>query len=282
MPRVIADSPDAGRIDAAMRSWRQGDVARDLDVFVHVANPASALTDAAAEEGGDEPVAVVSSVPGIVVLTQTCDIVRNCVERPYIEVAPLVEVAPDVVEDVRRWRRPSYAFVPALAGERLVADLDRSLAVEKAVVAAWSRRPGWTTDDEARAFASALARKRARFAFPDDFVHLCRDLQHRLIEKHGKSSGEGRALRALREIRVRASPSWGSPAIELMFWFVREEEDQASADWSAMLVSWLERVPATGRFQEVSGQVTTLGRMTAEEYVESDPLDLDRLSTPMA
>ena len=36
---------------------------------------------------------------------------------------------------------------------------------------------------------------------------------------------------------------------------------------------------AKGRFANVEGVVVTLADMTAEEYVNSDPLDLDYLST---
>ena len=42
---------------------------------------------------------------------------------------------------------------------------------------------------------------------------------------------------------------------------------------------WLKLVPATGRFTSIDGQVATLQEMMAEDYVGSDPLDLDHLST---
>jgi hypothetical protein len=40
----------------------------------------------------------------------------------------------------------------------------------------------------------------------------------------------------------------------------------------------LKRIPATGRFTDVDGVVVTLDDLTARDYVESDPLDLDHLS----
>ena len=36
---------------------------------------------------------------------------------------------------------------------------------------------------------------------------------------------------------------------------------------------------ARGRFTSVDGQVATLQEMTAQDYADSDPLDLDHLST---
>ena len=115
-------------------------------------------------------------VPGFIVVTQTCDIVRSRAERPFIELCPLVEVDADRLEEIKRCRRPAYAFVPQLSEKQLVADLDRVMTVVKDLVATWKRTPGWITDAEARAFALALSRKRARFAFPDDFSVLAKKL----------------------------------------------------------------------------------------------------------
>lgn len=89
--------------------------------------------------------------------------------------------------------------MPLLSERKLVADLDRVMAVEKPLLATWDRIPGWSTDAEARAFALALSRKRLRFALPDDFTALVRKLQSRLADKHEKNSDEGRGLRALDE-----------------------------------------------------------------------------------
>ncbi|HEY9599662.1 MAG TPA: hypothetical protein V6D33_18525, partial [Cyanophyceae cyanobacterium] len=48
--------------------------------------------------------------------------------------------------------------------------------------------------------------------------------------------------------------------------------------WDKLLQQWLNLIPASGRFQSVEGQVVTLEDITAKDYVESDPLDLDHLS----
>ena len=154
------------------------------------------------------------------------------------------------------------------------------MTVEKAVVAEWERKAGCSDDGEVRALGKALARKRIRFAFPDDFTELARNLLDRLQDKHDKASIEGEALRALREIRVRAAPSWNDPEIELMFWFIRHEEQIQfqGTGWEQQLTKWLALIPESGRFQSIEGLVVTLEDMTAKEYVESDPLDLDHLS----
>ena len=129
-------------------------------------------------------------------------------------------------------------------------------------------------------FAEALARKRARFAFPDDFNELVAKLKGRLRDKHARNTQEGRALRALREIRVSAAPSWESDSITLTFWFIRHDThvDFEGTSWSALMEGWLHLVPSSGRFREIFGQVATLDELTAADFVHSDRLDLDHIS----
>jgi hypothetical protein len=277
---LAPDSDEAKRIDASLQEWRQGDLALDESWFVHVGDGALPLSEAAAQaESGTQ--ALTSQVLGLVVLTQTCGVVRSCVSRPFIEVAPLVRVSEDDLHQVKRGRRPAHATLPILEKELLVADLDRVMTVEKSIVASWKRTPGFTQDAEGRAFAQALARKRVRFAFPDDFTALAKKLQARLGDKHDKNTDEGRGLRALREIRVCASPSWDAASTEIFFWFIRDDADARfeGKNWADFLEDWLKLVPATGRFTSIDGQVATLQEMTAEDYVGSDPLDLDHLTT---
>ena len=281
MATLAPESNEAKQIDAALQNWRQGDLALDVSWFVHVGDGASPLTIAASEADNDGVQAFTSEVKGLVILTQTCDIVRGCAIRPFVEVAPLIEVGDDDYHNVKKGRRPALATLPNLEAERLVVDLDRVMTIEKSVVASWTRTPGCEKDSDARMFAQALARKRVRFAFPDDFTAFAKKLQVRLTEKHDKATDEGRGLRVLREIRVRATPSWDATEVELLFWFIRNVDDATfeGKNWADLLEYWLKLVPAVGRFKAVEGQVATLHDMTAEDYLDSDPLDLDHIST---
>jgi hypothetical protein len=259
-------------VDHALAAWRQGDYVLGDHWFVH--RTVADVDGVALRE---------TPVPGLVVLTQTCDVIRASKDRPELEVSPLVEVSAEHLREIKKGYRPRYAYVPAGAPSKLVADLDRVMTVDKQVAATWERRQGHSNDAEARAFALAIGRKRTRFAFPDDFVQHARKLQARITDKHGRESPEGRALTALREIRVLATPSWGDGAVSLMYWFIRNEgdDDFEGAAWSSWLTKWLALVPAIGRYTVVEGQVTSLSRLTADEYVHSDPLDLDHLSGPV-
>lgn len=268
-------------IDAALQHWRQGDCMLGEEWFVYRFLPACPLTDdarAVAAEGGE---LISTAVRGYAVVTQTCDIVRACLDRPFIEIVPLVEVSPTVLREVQRGRRPMYAYIPGVAEQGLVTDLERVMTVEKAVVAQWQRVQGCRDDVQARALAQALARKRVRFAFPDDFTGFADRLSRRLQERHDRQSDEGRALRTLHEIRVHASPSWDADTVELMFWFIRGDEapDFEGRSWQELLDGWLKLIPPAARFRPVEGQVVTLDDLTARDYVESDPLDLDHLTS---
>ena len=275
-------------VDEKIQHWRQGDVscATDLE-FIHLADLSIPHSDASrkavaagiseAQTSGIVPVS--ERVAGFTVLTQTCDIVRSCQDRPFIEVAPLVKEEDDVVNQVRDLKRPALVYVTAMADRGLVADLDRIMTVEKAVVANWTRIPGLKTDKQIREFARAIARKHSRFAFPDDFTKAASRFRQRLIEKHGRSSSEGKYIEALREIRVRAAPSWNAEEVELTIWFIKNDyPNSINSNWNDQAEDWVKRIDQSGRFQVVSILVCRLDDITARDYVESDVLDFDRLS----
>ena len=260
-------------VDQAMYACRQGDCFLGDHGFVELCLDRTGET--ALEEYLD------TQVSGLILVSQSCDIAKSCAERPMIEVCPLVEIGdPDIHAQIVANKRPKYAAVPALNAQRLVADLDRTMTVEKAVVARWQRTQGMLTDDDSRAFARALARKRARFAFPDDFSSYVAPLRRRCIEKHGKETDEGRALRDLQEIRVRAKPSWEAEEIELTFYFVRKTNSTLNLQgpWDVWKSGWLKGLLSHTRYTKHEGQVTDYARMTAAEYLGSDQLDFEQLS----
>lgn len=137
------DSAPATGIDAALQLWRQGDLALDERWFVHIGDSSEPLTDASAEAVERGLLALTSEVVGLAIVTQTCDVVRECVARPYVEVAPLVKLSGDDFTAVLRGRRPALATLPALHAGNLAVDLDRVMTVEstrstRAVAASWA------------------------------------------------------------------------------------------------------------------------------------------------
>ncbi len=244
------------RIEAILREWQQGDATLDGEAFVvHLADRQIPLTQAARESAPEEAAGynvfeVLSPVHGLVVVTQTCDIARTCTVSEYVEVSPLVHID-DVsrLEAIRKARMPRYAYVPGLAGQKLVADLERTMTVEKAVAAGWTRVVGCRTDAERAAFAAALARKRQRFAFPDGFNDGLKRFRDRIKEKEGKASDEGRLIAALDQIRVQARPDWNATQVIVHFWFLLEAGRQPDFDTARKTIEgWLRRTELSSPF----------------------------------
>lgn len=275
------------RINISLSKWRQGDAVLEEGnlFFLHLAELSCPLTLEAfelAQEQKDQEggcFGVGSAVIGFAIVTQTCDIVRSCEKRPYVEVSPVVKVEPQFLREVRQLQRPGFAYLPNLANQNLVVDLDRTMTIEKSIVAQWVRIPGWIHDEDGRKFAEALARKRSRFAFPDNFVKAAQDLQKYLKKEHKRDKPEGAHLRALREIRVKASPSWDAEVVTLDFWFIKETEPEGHAPrWDKFVEDWIELFDQSGRFRIDLSVACWLEDMTARDYVDSDHLDLDQLS----
>ena len=285
MPPAI----DHEAIDDALLKWRQGDaVLEDVPFFLHLADTRRPLTQASQAVASEETLmdglaGVASNLLGIIVVSQTCDIVRSCAKRPFVEVCALVEVSEQDLEDVRRLRRPAYAFLPGLSHLRFVADLDMTMTIEKSVLVPLRRVAGCETDAERRTFADALARKRARFAFPDDFVAAMGKVRQRLKERHGRDSPEGATARALMEIRVLAAPDWDADQVTLHFLFIlADTEPPPTSRDEEQISDWITRFDSSGRFKldnEMPWRVCFLDDLDAATYLASDRVDLDDLST---
>lgn len=212
-------------VDAAMQSWRQGDVAQ-VRSFSHFADLRRPVTSASIQlsqsspESGLSTTRIGTAVEGLVVLTQTCDIRRPSVDRPYVEVCPLISVDSSIAAAAALGERPSFAALPAL-GDRAVADLDRVMTVEKGWLSLASITLGWNQDSEIRKFQAAVARRYQRFAFPDDFTKAASKLRDKIISRHGKlTSPEGQLFSIVRQVRVSADPHWSASEVDVTLSFI--------------------------------------------------------------
>lgn len=275
-------------VDRSVSEWRQGDVSCDESIeFLHLADldrphspPALKLLHQAGEsetqELGIQPI-LDKAIEGVAVLTQTCDLIRSCRDRSYVEVAPLVKVPQQFVEEVRLGKRSGFAYVPCMEQNSLVADLDRIMTVEKAVLGTWLRIEGRMTEKEAHDFRNAIGRKRSRFPFPDKFVEAMADVRKHFGIKHSKQTPEGDHLRALREIRVYAKPYWDAPDVDIRFWFIKKE-DPTPCMWDSFMEQWISKFRSSPGLRVGGCEVRALSELTAQEYVESDSLELDTLT----
>ena len=86
-------------------------------------------------------------------------------------------------------------------------------------------------------------------------------------------------MRALREIRVAAAPSWNDQRVGVTWWFIWTTEPNGySMRWPDMTQGWMDLFDSGGRFRTDNCIACRLEDLTARDYVESDKLDLDQLS----
>jgi hypothetical protein len=99
----LSDAKLIAEVDARLEDWQQGDSLLDVDVpFVHLADLNKPITPQSREianslADGDPLANIATAVPGFVVTTQTCDIVRPCEERALVQIAALEPVDPGMI-----------------------------------------------------------------------------------------------------------------------------------------------------------------------------------------
>jgi hypothetical protein len=272
----LAEGAGAGTV---LSGWQQGDVIlADSPYFTHLADLRLPLTEESRELATSEADATTDFLQGVlyqpigvVIVTQTCDIVRDQNRRPFVELCPLVQVNALALEEIRRLKQPRFAYVPGVAHRNLVADLDRTMTIEKSVLINCKRVEGCTSDTDTRSFAEALSRKKSRFAFPNDFVEAVKNMSERLKKLHGKRDGTGTFAQSLREIKVRAASSWSAQRVSLTFFFILDDEAPPPSENShEQVTEWMGLFDTSGRFgfdPDVPWRTCYLGDLDAATYL---------------
>lgn len=224
-----ADDDLAARVNAALADCRQGDVIANCTTL-SLALAASPLSPEAAELAGEGVKALHVNFEHVAVVTQSCDVIRDCRHRPYVQVAPIVRLTGQTLALAGKRKLPRYAAVPG-AGADAFADLDRCTTLEKTVLAGLDRVRGCTTDVEIDYFAAGVAKHRDRFAFPDDWHEATKKLAKRVEARAGRDSPEGRCVDAVTQIRAVATPAWdASDGYSAQLEFIVEAEALGALD----------------------------------------------------
>lgn len=193
-------TPSTPNEDAPLEAWRQGDFASDAGGFLFAKPPAGGYPYDAKE--------LTEGIVGLVIISQTCDIIRRTGGRHYVAVCPLITVDEADVADIKKGRRPYLTDVEN-AGETVFADLRRIMSVHKDLLRAWVRHEGFSSEEGRVRFAAALERKFGQFAFPDDFDKAIQAFRKRVWRRHDKSASPiGEVYRSLLQIRFHADPDW--------------------------------------------------------------------------
>jgi len=275
-------------------------------------------------EGQGDVFAAITSLPvldgeapcpqGVVVLSQTCDVVRE--ELQHVTLAPIVCLGALDARNARAGKMPRYVHIPAL-GDHRFADLDVVAVAAKLTLAGQSREQGVATDLEIRTFGAAVARRFGRFAFPDEVSEFLKPLRNVIQSKAVKpASPMGGVLESVVELRIEAAGSWSSPPWNLTLSVVVKpgtlpllddltpsptvevsrdlsasriaelismttDSGELIALWNALGEAWIDTCgDPTGALASIASEVVGEDEYTLDRYRRSERLDLDHLSAP--
>jgi hypothetical protein len=251
---------------ALLNDWRQSDAA-----LLPVELPYLDLDD-----DGTTVISVVDAAHGVVLLSQSCDVIKDVEDKALVHVAALAKVNADELERARLGHTPGRIYLASIADKSLVVDLDSAVAVHKTLVATWERTPGCENDDAQRRFAAALARHRQRFAFPDAFNDLVKPIRRWFEDKAGKNSPAGRLVDSTREVRVSVD-DWEAPTRLTFLVLSADPLPAEAAQWQKDLDGLAARRKHPD-YPDFEFRLASLDDISAAEYLASDRLDWDGLS----
>lgn len=257
---------DTSEQQSLLSDWRQGDFCLDATLEIPILNHD--------DEGAFFGPAVGR---GMVIVSQSCDIVRDPAERPYVQVSPLLEATSEELAAVAGKRRPQYATFGVLAEQGLVVDLDVVASVHKQVVAGWERAGGCATEAERAELAESLARHKQRFGFPDGFDRTLKDFRRWIERRANQNNESGSFIRAIDEIRVRCD-DWEADPLSLEFICILKGDPptQDRDAWDGPRADLESKI--TPKCPDAFVRIATKGEVSLIEYQESHFLDLDGLS----
>lgn len=265
---------DSASLKERLCVWRQGDYTLGLPQIVL----------ATAIEDGDL-VADVREVVGLVVITQTCDIVNCGGDKEWVTVAALREVHEDSMDNISNGSSPTFVSVECAPQDNVVADLNQMMTIHKSLLAQLDRKDGFKTDESRRRFADALSRKHGRFAFPDLFsTSVLSPLRTRVRRAHVKNSKYGAAYRSIDSARVVAFPSWDAITVTVGFRFLIKNAKESEANRSTISEIVSEHL---GKINWPSGfspaeplfVLQTSEEMSAKEWLDSQEIDWQFISS---
>lgn len=271
--------------------WQQGDTIKvDGLPFMYMSDLRNPLMPATKEfldnEGqstSENPYAAIAfDVEGFVVISQTCDLIRDFADVPTVQLATIEKVSPEKLANAKKRTIIRYLFLPALESKSLVANLDQIFTAEKALllgVSSEHRMPGVRTDGEAQVLSESIARKFNRFAFPEEFTEALDKFRDFVIGKHHKASDNGKVLQSIAEIRVASSKGWADKDSEIHFLFLFENQSDITAKCEISIDDLMKRFVVNESFPVIPAhRCATFEDITADAFRRSQILDLNFVS----
>lgn len=263
-----------------LAEWQQGDFSLDCGDFLF--RDVSELTDEGEDDGG---AVFESEIVGFAVISQTCEVAREPERVPYVSVCPMVIVDAKRIGEIERGQAPRFGVLSATPNN-VVVDFSRTMSVSKKLLVSWERQRGCEDERRQLEFARALETFFGRFAFPNAFVASVASLRKAILSKYPKGESDlGKAVRSIREIRAYPHASWSDmAAVPITFIVILEDEGKRDlADREEIRNQIWPKISAIdwqGPFSLHEGGLlmATLGDLTAADYLNSYPLDVNSLS----
>ncbi len=264
-------------ISEKLAEWQQGDFSLDCGDFVYgdLSDDGETL-EAYFEEG----------IIGYAVVSQTCDIVRdpNKSDIKNVSVCPLVKIISARLSDIEKGQAPRFGLLQAVP-KNTVVDFSRVMSISKKLLVKWDRKRGCLSEKDQIEFAYSLKQFFGRYAFPDGFNDSLSSFQKAVKSKYAKDSDLGKTVRSIRELRVYPHSDWNnSECVPITFIVILEDDDvRELKDTNTIsklikskidLIKWIKPY----ELHERAIHMAKLSDLTAAEYLNSFPLDLNALS----
>lgn len=145
---------------------------------------------------------------GVVVISQTCDVIRAVEANGSVQVAKIRRLEGQEYNSSACGERPRYA--PLSIGDcKLFADLGCIATVLLENITKDMLRDGSIRCAEnSRLFRDLIGRRFARFPFPDAVVLWCNHLRTKIAPKARRNGNQGKLLRKVTCIRIEDANNW--------------------------------------------------------------------------
>jgi hypothetical protein len=279
-------------VDRLLRQgWDQGSHLKErIDLFLASTHlPTTRQGERAAAAASGAPAALVHEVtaggPGMIVVSQRCDIVAHPDIEPLCEAVPLISWPAG-----RQLPMPNSArYFVVNAEARLVADQTRRVLFEKSLLPDRDAVNLLADPSQWRSFRAWCARRYSRVAFPDDFNLTIGRALRRAIERLGDGRPE---LQAVHSWRVYLEDSGGAVDVELLVPFDErspagvvayvDEVVEKAKGFLPREQQWAAKRVGSGshlRSFRIAGHLAVpMNKVSLRDIQESQPINFDDLT----
>ncbi len=156
---------------------------------------------------------------GVVVISQSCDVVREDERHPNLIIAKIAHLTSEESRRCRKKEQPRFVHLPGL-GNEVFADLEFIATVAKNGIrpSTIAERIGVDPEDEKAVgmLASQISRRFGRFPFPDNLTPAIRDVQKKVSERYlREDSPIAKVFACIADMRLECSAEWSRPPFDL-------------------------------------------------------------------